>query len=572
MTSVPPRGDPALQSVSPTVLALWQHSARLRLVDGLLYRIYDTPQDPINQLVVPTAARSDVMKALHNDASSAHLGITKTLDKARRRYYWPGMSSDIENWIRARPICQARQGPNPKQAARLRSQQSSFPLQRVAMDIMGPLPTTARQNKYILVIGDYFTKWVEAFAMPDMLASTVARYFVDGFVCRYSVPLSLHTDQDPQFQSRLMKSVCRLLDITKTRTTAYHPQSDGMIERYNRTLQKMLSSCVDDHQEWDLHLQRTMFAYRTSVHSSTSNSPSLLMFGRELVLPLDILHFAESNTFNRRVEVLGFYSADVQHYIRKVLSIQHAGEILKQVECNPALATFVQIPVNAVGVCRLYRAGVRKLPTTLASLTSATLFLAIQQCEKKKDDPDFVDAKCTDWKQLAPDLSKPAADLAEFAYKTLIDQLFIFNKGHFKQYGLTPDARSLGLLTTSDFVGFANTPQWMFNHLSDQESLAALHIAPSLTTAADVTCLVHRLGPLSGHLNSFWRFLSSQLASPGVDTLIVANLSESRPAPEQTLPYSAAEQPPSLASQMQRCRSLTSLFRPRLSLISPHRS
>ena len=147
MTSVPPRGVPALQSVSPTLLALWQHSARLRLVDGLLYRIYDTPQDPINQLVVPTAARSDVMKALHNDASSAHLGITKTLDKARRRYYWPGMSSDIENWIRACPICQARQGPNPKQAARLRSQQSSFPLQRVAMDIMGPLPTTARQKQ-----------------------------------------------------------------------------------------------------------------------------------------------------------------------------------------------------------------------------------------------------------------------------------------------------------------------------------------------------------------------------------------------------------------------------------------
>ena len=263
----------------------------------------------------------------------------------------------------------------------------------------------------------------------------------------------------------------------------------------------------------------------------------------------DVLHFAENNTFNRRVEVLGFSSADAQHYIGKVLSIQHASEVLKQVECNPALATFVQIPVNAVGVCRLYRAGVRKLPTTLASLTSATLFLAIQQCEKKKNDPDFVDAKCTDWKQLAPDLSKPAADLAEFAYKTLIDQVFIFNKGHFKQYGLTPDARSLGLLTTSDYVDFANTPQWMFNHLSDQESLAALHIAPSLTTAADVTCLVHKLGPLSGHLNSFWRFLSSQLASPGVDALIVAILSERRPAPEQTTPHSDAGQPPSLASQ-----------------------
>ena len=259
-TSIPPRGDPALQSASPDLLRYWQQAARLVVKDGLLHRVYETDSGPVHQLAVPTALRQDVMKSLHNDSASAHLGITKTSDKARQRFYWPGMSSDIAVWIRACPICQARQAPNPKPTAPLQSQQSSVPLQRVAMDIMGPLPTTARQNKYILVIGDYFTKWVEAFAMPDMLAATVARYFVDGFVCRYGVPLSLHTDQGPQFESRLMKDVCNLLDITKTRTTPYHPQSDGMIERFNRTLEKMLSTCVTDHQEWDLHLQRTLLA------------------------------------------------------------------------------------------------------------------------------------------------------------------------------------------------------------------------------------------------------------------------------------------------------------------------
>ena len=289
-TSIPPRGDPALQSASPDLLRYWQQAARLVVKDGLLHHVYETDSVPVHQLAVPTALRQDVMKSLHNDSASAHLGITKTSDKARQRFYWPGMSSDIEVWIRACPICQARQAPNPKPTAPLQSQQSSVPLQRVAMDIMGPLPTTARQNKYILVIGDYFTKWVEAFAMPDMLAATVARYFVDGFVCRYGVPLSLHTDQGPQFESRLMKDVCNLLDITKTRTTPYHPQSDGMIERFNRTLEKMLSTCVTDHQEWDLHLQRTLLAYRSSSHSSTDHTPSRLMFGRELVLPLDIMY------------------------------------------------------------------------------------------------------------------------------------------------------------------------------------------------------------------------------------------------------------------------------------------
>eukprot|EP00117_Sycon_ciliatum_P011053 scpid10434/ scgid12689/ Retrovirus-related Pol polyprotein from transposon 412; Protease; Reverse transcriptase; Endonuclease len=289
-TTTPLRGDPALQTASPSLLKLWQQIDRLVIKDGLLVRRYDTTAEPIHQLIVPSAIRQDILTALHTDAIAAHLGITKTADKARQRYYWPGMTSDIEVFIRACPVCQARQGPVPKPAAPLRSQQSSFPLQRVAMDIMGPLPATARQNRYILVIGDYFTKWVEAFAMPDMLASTVARYFVDGFVCRYGVPLALHTDQGPQFESRLMQTVCKLLDITKTRTTAYHPQSDGMIERFNRTLEKMLSACVTDHQEWDLHLQRTMFAYRSCVHASTQHTPSRLMFGRELVLPLDIMY------------------------------------------------------------------------------------------------------------------------------------------------------------------------------------------------------------------------------------------------------------------------------------------
>ena len=102
---------------------------------------------------------------------------------------------------------------------------------------------TAREKRYVLVVGDYFTKWVEAYPMPNMEAKTVAELFVNQFIARFGVPDILHADQGRNFESLLMKETCQLLGVQKTRTSPYHPQSDGLIERFNRTLFNMLSSC-----------------------------------------------------------------------------------------------------------------------------------------------------------------------------------------------------------------------------------------------------------------------------------------------------------------------------------------
>ena len=117
------------------------------------------------------------------------------------------------------------------------------------MDILGPLPETPRGNRYILVIGDYFTKWKEAFPLKDTEALTIARVFVNEFVCRFGVPDSVHTDQGKNFEAKTIKEICTLLDIKKTRTTAYHPQSDGFVERFNRTLLGMLSMAVREDEQ-----------------------------------------------------------------------------------------------------------------------------------------------------------------------------------------------------------------------------------------------------------------------------------------------------------------------------------
>ena len=141
------------------------------------------------------------------------------------------------------------------------------PLERVALDILGPLPTSKRGNKYILIVGDYFTKWVEAYPLQDQRAEIIAMVFVQKFVSRFGVPLQLHSDQGRNFESVLFNDVCNLLGVDKTRTTALHPQSDGMVERFNRTLENQLAVFVEKHQQdWDDHVPLILLAYRSAVH------------------------------------------------------------------------------------------------------------------------------------------------------------------------------------------------------------------------------------------------------------------------------------------------------------------
>ncbi|CAG2202493.1 unnamed protein product [Mytilus edulis] len=127
--------------------------------------------------------------------------------------------------------------------------------------------------------------------MPDQEAETVTRIFVSEFIARFGLPRQVHTDQGRQFESHLFHSLCQTFKMDKTRTTALHPQSDGMVERLNRTIEDILSKFIaKDQRDWDLHLPLAMMAYRSSVHESTGYSPSMLMFGREIELPVDLLY------------------------------------------------------------------------------------------------------------------------------------------------------------------------------------------------------------------------------------------------------------------------------------------
>ena len=127
--------------------------------------------------------------------------------------------------------------------------------------------------------------------MPNMEAQTVARIIVNEVICRFGVPRVIHSDQGRQYESQLMSEVCKLLQIQKTRTTPYHPQSDGMVERFNKTLATMLSAYVsENHRDWDEIIPYVLMAYRATEHESTGYSPNMLMLGRETGTPLDLIY------------------------------------------------------------------------------------------------------------------------------------------------------------------------------------------------------------------------------------------------------------------------------------------
>ena len=139
-------------------------------------------------------------------------------------------------------------------------------------------------------MADYFTKWMEAYAIPNQEAPTIAQKLVDEFFCRFSLPEQLHSDQGRQFESAIISQICSILHIEKTRTTPYHPQSDGLVERFNRTLTAMLATYADTHPfDWEYHLPKVCMAYNASEQVTTGYSPFYLMFGRQARIPADLI-------------------------------------------------------------------------------------------------------------------------------------------------------------------------------------------------------------------------------------------------------------------------------------------
>lgn len=225
----------------------------------------------------------------HSIPLAGHLGYKKTYDRIASRFFLPGLHTDVPKYFQSCAVCQLSGAKNVPRFPLQPLPITDIPFSRRAMDVVGPLEKTQAGNHFILLVCDYSTRYPAAFPLRDITAKQIAYALLQLF-SRVGIPSEILTDQGTNFLSITLKQVCQLLGIKSSRTTPYHPQMDGLVERYNRTLKSMLKKLVAiSGRDWDWWLTYLLFAYRKVPQASMGFSPFELLDGCQMRGPLDVL-------------------------------------------------------------------------------------------------------------------------------------------------------------------------------------------------------------------------------------------------------------------------------------------
>ena len=220
-----------ISPLSPESKVLFSEWKRLEVKDNLLYRKWEE-DNKVSwlQLVIPRKYRETVLLNAHDQVTCGHNGGFKTYERVKLRFFWPKMREHIRRWVATCNICQQRKGPNQSAKAPLQQYLVGGVGERVAMDITGPFSETDKGNRWILCIGDVFTKYCVAVPLQNITAVTVSEALLSNWICYFGLPLEIHSDKGSQFESEVFTQMCSILGIDKTRTTTMNPQSNGFIE------------------------------------------------------------------------------------------------------------------------------------------------------------------------------------------------------------------------------------------------------------------------------------------------------------------------------------------------------
>ena len=259
------------------------------LKDDILYKIVKYGITNKKLIYVPSLLVSQVVEVYHGSPWAGHFGFRRTYNNLKDRYWWPNMKETIKNYLQSCLKCQKFNFARHKAHGYLHPIESpNGPFQMIGIDYSGPFPTTTQGNKYVLAITDYFTKWVIAIPVEKQNAQTTAEVLYEHYICIYGVPRQILSDQGTPFNNQLIEAFTKILGCHHIKSTPYHPQTNGAIERFNATFERQLAKVTNAHMnDWDMHLKSIVFAYNIGKHASTQYSPYQLQFGRHPNLPPD---------------------------------------------------------------------------------------------------------------------------------------------------------------------------------------------------------------------------------------------------------------------------------------------
>ena len=296
------REDPELEQILDSID---EQSGKFLMVSNLLYHQRPDEEKSVPRLVVPTHYRELLLRLAHDDQLyGGHLGCRKTMKKLHQ-FWWPNMSGVVTRYVRACSTCQVHKHPKQPPPGFLHSIPVSKIFARVHIDIVGPINKSASANHYILTAIDSFSRYGFAVARPQARVDECLE-FIESIIAAHGAPIVIVSDRGAQFTSHKWLDKMREFGIQHQFTSPYHPQSNGMDERFNGSLIKILKAYVNEHQiRWDEHLKWALFVYNTAYQESIKFSPYEVMYGCKARSPLNLqptseLSLGESRTLIRR--------------------------------------------------------------------------------------------------------------------------------------------------------------------------------------------------------------------------------------------------------------------------------
>ena len=238
------------------------------------------------QLVLPAKYKQVVFEELHE--KMGHLSSERVIQLAQERFYWPHLAQDIEHYVHNVCQCLKRRKPNRQQRAPLVNILTSEPFELVSVDYLHL--DKSGGCEYLLVLIDHFTRFVQVYPTRNNKGRTAGEKIFNEFIMRFGFPKKIHHDQGKEFDNKMFTRLHELSGIQASRTTPYHPQGDGSVERWNRTVTNMLKKLPEKcKSNWKEHVNKLAFAYNCTRNDATSFSPFQLMFGRSPRLPIDFM-------------------------------------------------------------------------------------------------------------------------------------------------------------------------------------------------------------------------------------------------------------------------------------------